>query len=133
MVSLSVGMPIPNQLRWRIGCQMNADQRDDLFSRMPSSRGWPESNGNGGRDQVGIPGRLAAEFRRLRSGAWGFSHLEITDNHGGEALDRGKPVAGKIRIGDRGYANAQAWQRLLQPREEQTASSSGCAGTPSAW
>ncbi len=49
-----------------------------------------------------------------------FSHLELTDGHGGEALDRGKPVAGEIRIGDRGYATAQAWQRFLQSREEQT-------------
>jgi len=43
-----------------------------------------------------------------------FSHLHLTDAHGGEALDRGKPIAGEIRIGDRGYANAQAWQRFCQ-------------------
>ena len=49
-------------------------------------------------------------------GRGGFTHLEVTDSHGGEALDRGKPVAGEIRIGDRGYANAQAWQRFLQAR-----------------
>ena len=49
-----------------------------------------------------------------------FSHLELTDGHGGEALDCGKPVAGEIRIGDRGYANAQAWQRFLRSCEEQT-------------
>ncbi len=53
-------------------------------------------------------------------GLGGFSHLELTDGRGGEALDRGKPVAGEIRMGDRGYANAQAWQRFLQSREEQT-------------
>ena len=47
-------------------------------------------------------------------GRGGFSHLEVTDSHGGEALDRGHPVAGEIRIADRGYANAQAWQRFLQ-------------------
>jgi hypothetical protein len=47
-------------------------------------------------------------------GRGGFSHLEVTDSRGGEALDRGKPVAGEIRIADRGYANAQAWQRFLQ-------------------
>jgi hypothetical protein len=47
-------------------------------------------------------------------GRGGFSHLEVTDGHGGEALDRGLPVAGEIRIADRGYANAQAWQRFLQ-------------------
>jgi hypothetical protein len=49
----------------------------------------------------------------------GFSHLELTDCHGGEALDRGKPVAGEIRIGDRGYANAQAWHRFCQASEGQ--------------
>jgi len=44
-------------------------------------------------------------------GCGGFTHLELTDAHGGEALDRGLPVAGEIRLGDRGFANAQAWQR----------------------
>jgi hypothetical protein len=44
--------------------------------------------------------------------AGGFSHLELTDGHGGEALDRGPPVAGEIRIGNRGYANAHAWRRF---------------------
>jgi DDE family transposase len=47
----------------------------------------------------------------------GFSHLDVTDSHGGEALDRGKPMAGEIRIADRGYANAQAWQRFLRSRD----------------
>ena len=49
----------------------------------------------------------------------GFSHLDLTDCHGGEALDRGQPVAGEIRIADRGYANAQAWQRYCQASEGQ--------------
>jgi Transposase DDE domain len=53
-------------------------------------------------------------------GRGGFTHLEVTDSHGGGALDRGKPVAGEIRIADRGYANAQAWQRFLQARDERT-------------
>ena len=52
--------------------------------------------------------------------AGGFSHLEITDGHGGEALDRGEPVAGEIRIADRGYANARAWQRFLGARDRRT-------------
>jgi hypothetical protein len=43
-----------------------------------------------------------------------FSHLDLTDAHGGEALDRGQPRAGEIRIGDRGFANAQAWQRFSE-------------------
>ena len=49
----------------------------------------------------------------------GFTHLDLTDSHGGEALDRGKPVAGELRIGDRGYSNAQAWQRFCQANEDQ--------------
>jgi hypothetical protein len=48
-----------------------------------------------------------------------FTHLELTDRHGGEALDRGQPVAGEIRIGDRGYANAQAWQRFCEKSQGQ--------------
>lgn len=51
-------------------------------------------------------------------GRGGFTHLEVTDAKGGEALDRGEPVAGEIRLGDRGYANAQAWQRFLRARDE---------------
>jgi hypothetical protein len=47
-------------------------------------------------------------------GLGGFTHLEVTDSHGGEALDRGAPVAGEIRMADRGFANAQAWHRFLQ-------------------
>jgi hypothetical protein len=41
-----------------------------------------------------------------------FTALQLTDAHGGEGLDRGEPVKGEIRIADRGYANAQAWQRF---------------------
>lgn len=41
-----------------------------------------------------------------------FSHLEVTDRRGGEALDRGDPVAGEIRIADRGYSTAKAWARF---------------------
>ncbi len=53
-------------------------------------------------------------------GLGGFSHLDVTDSHGGEALDRGKPVADEIRIADRGYANAPAWQRFLDARDART-------------
>lgn len=49
-----------------------------------------------------------------------FTHLAVTDSHGGEALDRGTPVAGEVRIADRGYANAPAWQRFLQARDTRT-------------
>jgi len=46
-------------------------------------------------------------------GAGGFSHLELTDNHGGEALDRGAGVEGEIRIADRGYSAAKALRRFV--------------------
>ncbi len=43
----------------------------------------------------------------------GFSHLELTDQHGAEALERGAPIAGEIRIGDRNYARVPVLQRFL--------------------
>lgn len=46
-------------------------------------------------------------------GRGGFSHLELTDKHGAEALERGAPVAGEIRIGDRNYARAPVLKRFL--------------------
>ena len=46
-------------------------------------------------------------------GAGGFSHLELTDRHGGEALDRGAGVEGEIRIADRGYSAAKALRRFV--------------------
>jgi hypothetical protein len=45
--------------------------------------------------------------------AGGFGHLELTDNHGGEALDRGVGVEGEIRIADRGYSAAKALRRFV--------------------
>ena len=46
-------------------------------------------------------------------GSGGFSHLELTDKHGAEALERGAPQAGEIRIGDRNYARVPALKRFL--------------------
>jgi hypothetical protein len=46
-------------------------------------------------------------------GGGGFSHLELTDKHGAEALERGAPLAGEIRIGDRNYARAPVLKRFL--------------------
>ena len=43
----------------------------------------------------------------------GFSHLELTDEHGAEALERGAPIAGEIRIGDRNYARVPVLKRFL--------------------
>ena len=44
-------------------------------------------------------------------GRGGFSHLELTDGHGAEAIDRGAPVGGEIRIGDRNDATAPGLHR----------------------
>jgi hypothetical protein len=46
-------------------------------------------------------------------GSGGFSHLELTDQHGGEALDRGAGIEGEIRIADRGYSAAKALRRFV--------------------
>ncbi len=42
-----------------------------------------------------------------------FSHFELTDEHGGETLDRIPPVAGEIRIGDRAYLQPKRMACLL--------------------
>jgi Transposase DDE domain len=47
-------------------------------------------------------------------GAGGFSNLELTDVKGAESLTYGAPVAGEVRIADRGYGRAKAWHRFLQ-------------------
>jgi hypothetical protein len=47
-------------------------------------------------------------------GAGGFSNLELTDGKGAETLTYGAPVAGEVRIADRGYGRAKAWHRFLQ-------------------
>ena len=43
-----------------------------------------------------------------------FAHLELTDGHGGEALDRGELVAGELRVCDRGFCNGPAFGRYLR-------------------
>lgn len=45
-------------------------------------------------------------------GCGGFSHLELTDKHGAETIERGAPVPGEIRICDRGYARAPSLHRF---------------------
>jgi hypothetical protein len=47
-------------------------------------------------------------------GAGGFSNLELTDGKGAKTLTYGAPVAGEVRIADRGYGRATAWHRFLQ-------------------
>jgi len=50
-------------------------------------------------------------------GRGGFSHLELTDKHGAETIERGAPVPGEIRIGDRGFARAPSLHRFRQQSE----------------
>ena len=47
-------------------------------------------------------------------GRGGFSNFELTDGHGGEAIDRGAPVAAEVRIGDRNYATAPSLSRFCE-------------------
>ena len=50
-------------------------------------------------------------------GRGGFCHLELTDKHGAEAIDRGPPVPGEIRITDRGFARAPSLHRFREQSE----------------
>lgn len=45
-------------------------------------------------------------------GRGGFSHLELTDQHGAEAIDRGAAIPGEVRVGDRSFARAPSLQRF---------------------
>jgi hypothetical protein len=47
-------------------------------------------------------------------GRGGFSHLDLTGGHGAEAIDRGAPIVGEVRIGDRNYATAPSLRRFRQ-------------------
>jgi hypothetical protein len=51
-------------------------------------------------------------------GSGGFSNLELTDKHGGEALDRGVGIEGEIRIADRGYSAAKALRRFMASAQQ---------------
>ena len=65
---------------------------------------------------VSKPGSKGTDWRVhgvFDLGSGGFSHLELTDKHGAEALERGAPLAGEIRIGDRNYARIPVLQRFL--------------------
>jgi len=52
-------------------------------------------------------------------GRGGFSHLELTDKHGAEAIERGPPIAGEIRLGDRNFARAASLHRFRQQSANQ--------------
>jgi hypothetical protein len=65
---------------------------------------------------VSKPGSKGTDWRVhgvFDLGRGGFSHLELTDAHGGEALDRGAALPGEIRIGDRNYARTVVLKRFL--------------------
>jgi hypothetical protein len=47
-------------------------------------------------------------------GAGGFSHFDVTDAHGGEAIDRGAAIPGEIRLGDRNYATARGLRSFVE-------------------
>jgi hypothetical protein len=47
-------------------------------------------------------------------GRGGFSHLALTDQHGAETIEYGTPLAGEIRICDRGFARAPSLHRFRQ-------------------
>jgi len=64
---------------------------------------------------VSKPGSKGTDWRVhgvFDLGRGGFSHLELTDQHGAEALERGAPHPGEIRIGDRNYARAPVLRRF---------------------
>jgi hypothetical protein len=64
---------------------------------------------------VSKPGRPGTDWRVhgvFDLGRGGCSHLELTDRHGSEALERGAPLAGEIRIGDRNDARASVLRRF---------------------
>jgi hypothetical protein len=52
-------------------------------------------------------------------GCGGFSHLELTDKHGAEALDRGAPQSGEVRMGDRNFAGAKRLQSFREQSDGQ--------------
>lgn len=93
-----------------------------LAGRTPGSHpNWPSrvlrvSDGS----CVSKPGSKGTDWRVhgvYDLGAGGFSHLEVTDQHGGEGLDRGAGVAGEIRFGDRNYSNPNAMRRFTASGE----------------
>ena len=63
------------------------------------------------------PGGMGTDWRLhavYDLGRGGFSHLELTDSHGAEALDKGTAIAGEIRVADRNYGQAKALRRFVE-------------------
>ena len=70
---------------------------------------------------ISRPGSTGTDWRVhavFDLGRGGFSHLDLTDGRGAEAIDRGAPIAGEIRIGDRNYASAESLQGFRQQSGE---------------
>jgi hypothetical protein len=64
---------------------------------------------------VSKPGSTGTDWRVhgvFDLGRGGFSHLDLTDASGAEALDRGAPHRGEIRVADRNYARASVLRRF---------------------
>jgi hypothetical protein len=51
-------------------------------------------------------------------GAAGFSHFDVTDARGGEALHRGAAIPGEIRLADRNYSTAKGFRRFVESAGE---------------
>ena len=47
-----------------------------------------------------------------------FSHFELTDQHGGEVLDRIPVVPGEIRLGDRAYLQVERMAQVIEARAD---------------
>jgi hypothetical protein len=61
---------------------------------------------------VSKPGGKGTDWRAhavYDLGAGGFSHFDVTDKHGGEALGRGVAIPGESRLSDRNYAIARGF------------------------
>ena len=65
---------------------------------------------------ISKPGSTGTDWRVhgvFDLGRGGFSHLELTDAQGAEAMDRGAARPGEIRIGDRNYARTVVLKRFM--------------------
>jgi hypothetical protein len=65
---------------------------------------------------VSQPGSTGTDWRVhavYDLGRGGFSHLEVTDRHGGESLLRCEPVTNEVLIADRGYAKVRQLRACL--------------------
>jgi hypothetical protein len=99
-----------------MACQL-ADQAPGAAVRWPG-RILRNADGSCFRERgcKTVSWRLHAVFDLGRGG---FSHLELTDKHGAEAIERGAPIPGEIRLGDRNFARAASLHRFRQQSANQ--------------